>query len=522
MIDISIYASSISRDVFKRYDSDNRYNIKRYLSDISPLSLFGEKNIFSSQYDNIMKINAPNFSAFSKRNFILDINKTGFDYLFEEETDYFVLDLAVIRFCLYFAKEKNIYFTQSVPVSKIYNNAENILQIENPEVIKPTDISEENLEKCLKEMCDQILFHYSVDKIILLQVLPAKYAVYKNFLINMSEQNFKQDYISSYPEIISMAYDFCSKYLSGCWCIELDERAFISDVLHHYSYHPLHYINEIYKYYYDAILIITNQTINGEKKKSQLLQLKNEVENLIDTRLTTLNTDCTKIIFNLKSFNWAEKYDLSSRMYLEVFGQRYASINYLGIIQKQYGLNILKTPEELLNSNNLNEYITFISKNRDYVVLLSVRDTANRYWNKFTTKNLLGLKCDLSSEWRKSYVAICNIEDEKYLELEKPNGKRINYAYSFFSSSHALTSQNIENCIITKVELHRCVNCLLISKGRGGDVDYSNIFIDNIDYSLNMIGLNIVVYDKKQRGVIDSINVNLWNDSELKINRKRI
>ena len=49
--------------------------------------------------------------------------------------------------------------------------------------------------------------------------------------------------------------------------------------------------------------------------------------------------------------------------------------------------------------------------------------------------------------------------------------------------------------------------------------DKSEIFVININYSMNKIGLNIVVIDKETGEVVDSVNVNTYSDSGLKIYR---
>ena len=49
--------------------------------------------------------------------------------------------------------------------------------------------------------------------------------------------------------------------------------------------------------------------------------------------------------------------------------------------------------------------------------------------------------------------------------------------------------------------------------------DKSEIFVNNIDYSMNKIGLNIVVIDKETGEVVDSVNINTYSDAGLKINR---
>jgi len=47
----------------------------------------------------------------------------------------------------------------------------------------------------------------------------------------------------------------------------------------------------------------------------------------------------------------------------------------------------------------------------------------------------------------------------------------------------------------------------------------SSIKYNGEEQSKNRIGLNIVIYDKEKREIVDSVNVNTFKDSELKINR---
>lgn len=49
--------------------------------------------------------------------------------------------------------------------------------------------------------------------------------------------------------------------------------------------------------------------------------------------------------------------------------------------------------------------------------------------------------------------------------------------------------------------------------------DRSEIIVDNIDYSMNRIGINMVVVDKETGEVVDSININTYSDPGLKICR---
>lgn len=43
--------------------------------------------------------------------------------------------------------------------------------------------------------------------------------------------------------------------------------------------------------------------------------------------------------------------------------------------------------------------------------------------------------------------------------------------------------------------------------------------MDNIDYSMNLTGINIVVIDKETGSVVDTLNVNTYSDPGLRIYR---
>ena len=102
--------------------------------------------------------------------------------------------------------------------------------------------------------------------------------------------------------------------------------------------------------------------------------------------------------------------------------------------------------------------------------------------------NGLGLQESLLGSYRHSYIAVL---DSGKVVYEKIDNQRLEYAVELDGMSIEVMSA-------------------------GGDVgSYANIFINGIDYSQNKRGLNIVVYDKFMKKVLDSVCFDLYADYEI-------
>lgn len=171
---------------------------------------------------------------------------------------------------------------------------------------------------------------------------------------------------------------------------------------------------------------------------------------------------------------------------------------------------------------NLNDYIAEAVKLSHIVILISVCDSADRYWNKFECRNLLGLKMDLSKDRRLSYLAVIDVDNGICDELISDKWNGVNRHYSFIDVrdldhhtevygdeiEHKYGEMPLENyCWI--------YSCAMDKQ----KYTKSNIVINGIDYSVNRRGLNIVIYSKEEARVIDSINVDTFNDPKLTVNR---
>ena len=169
---------------------------------------------------------------------------------------------------------------------------------------------------------------------------------------------------------------------------------------------------------------------------------------------------------------------------------------------------------------NLNEYIEEAVKLPNLVIFISVCDSADRYWDRFENRHLLGLKEDLSAKWRMSYLAVIDKGNDVCSELlsDKWNGVESSYSFndSDRSAAHIYGNEVSEQYGEIPTENHCWLYSCAMDKCK---YTRSSIVINGIDYSLNKRGLNIVLYSKDKAVVIDSVNVDTFGDENLTVRR---
>lgn len=178
--------------------------------------------------------------------------------------------------------------------------------------------------------------------------------------------------------------------------------------------------------------------------------------------------------------------------------------------------NIVPENIRLREVNTLQEYFTIFKADSKYVIILSGRDESATYRGKFLEVSGLALRKDV--QWRNSYIAVI---DEGVVKIDEKSTKELNLNYEFVVGHPNYSVEYLDNQLkVCCVPLQYC-KIKIKSRGFSGvsGRDRSEIFVNNIDYSMNKIGLNIVVIDKDTGGVVDSVNVNTYSDAGLRINR---
>lgn len=144
------------------------------------------------------------------------------------------------------------------------------------------------------------------------------------------------------------------------------------------------------------------------------------------------------------------------------------------------------------NDENYKAVFDYLSRigNERYLAVMAINDDASFSMTKELQDvlNGLGLQESLLGSYRHSYIAVL---DSGKVVYEKIDNQRLEYAVELDGMSIEVMSA-------------------------GGDVgSYANIFINGIDYSQNKRGLNIVVYDKFMKKVLDSVCFDLYADYEI-------
>lgn len=146
--------------------------------------------------------------------------------------------------------------------------------------------------------------------------------------------------------------------------------------------------------------------------------------------------------------------------------------------------------EGILQTNNLKDFLSYVKKNDDYIILCAVKDEASNALNEDIINSMqsLGLEFDLSNHYRWSYLAIIDAGNVLY---ENMSDSKLDYQTEIAENVIEMQSAGYE-------------------KG-----NLASIKINDVEYALNKRGLNIVVYNKRDNTVIDSVCIDTYNDNSL-------
>lgn len=198
----------------------------------------------------------------------------------------------------------------------------------------------------------------------------------------------------------------------------------------------------------------------------------------------------------------------------EISAQIKAGKSWLDIVFSRN--NIVSRDSKLRKVSNLHDYFRLVKEDAKYVVVLSGRDECSSQHGKFL--NLSGLPLRRDVKWRNSYAAVI---DGETVRIDEKSTEELNLNYEFVIGHPNYSVEYLDDKL--KVCCTPLKYCKIRIKSRGFTEspgrDKSEIIVDNIDYSMNKIGTNIVVIDKETGEVVDSININTYSDPGLKIIR---
>ena len=138
---------------------------------------------------------------------------------------------------------------------------------------------------------------------------------------------------------------------------------------------------------------------------------------------------------------------------------------------------------------DLNEYFSKPKKFKNKIIVISVKDSASKYINKFVVKSNIKLKCEINT--RESYVAV--IDFSRDFVYEKHSNQKIMCSYKIKDKYIDIVSSG-----------YLCGNT-------------SSIKVGSNEYSFDKRGLNIAILNKNNFKLIDSFYVDSHSDEKLLI-----
>lgn len=489
---ITIFGSCVTDNTFyyAAVKKKNAFLIKNRFFQINPLAI-ADDNVISCLTD----IEPIAKWAYAVQSIKTQFNKNFSKRLKQQPSDYIVIDFLACEYDLLEIKleEGTTYLSLLWEMMRNYDMIDKILTENNiPHQVKKASQIDSNVQKnAIKQFADIILEYFSPDKIILIETQSATYGE-KNQIGTLEP-------IAGYIALNATkreALNEFMQYVPGCHIIHTPDLVY-GTYKHFLGLHHNHFEEFYYDYLYKSVDIITDNLDHLEELK--LLEKERKECSIKYTDL-----------FEKKLFDTFHNMFYGSPEY-----------NVINICKKDTFLESIRNYHNITdnyiafesNHTELNGYITdLIDSQRKVILFMSVSDSADRYWNKFTAKDLLNIKTDISNKFRQSYIAVIDIENNKTIEICNHTDKILQYNGSFYIPNTEIQDNtgNSYSYFVFKI----------ISQAYYQKYHCSRILINNVDYSINKRGLNIVVFDKSYKCVIDSFNVDMFGDSELRIIRQ--
>lgn len=384
-------------------------------------------------------------SPYSIRNLKLDLRKTALEYLLEEKADYLLIDPNDCRMEMALSHEKSGY-TISGAGGELYDKLKNC----SLKKVNASEIALEQYEKAAKKICSQIKSVYKMSEIILHVHRIVEDYTDGNKIGKINNEKYPARK-KSVQKVMNQMYDILRKELEGCHVIEFPDYV-LADSRHKFGLCGLHYHALYYEYGKAAIKIICENHIDEkmlleylrDKYSLKFRMLRDEIENTYHFSVMESRID------NL----------------IKAFNNEGGNLKYI--------FQNITDARVYFDAINLYKY--------DIGIFIAVRDTPGfiRATNNHKDINLLGFENYPDKLWftycgfmLKGVVVLDVVSDI----AEKPtiiNGVYCNH--SIHMESHSWRKSNL-----------------------------SKIMIDDVDYSSNGRGANIVIINVRTFEVIDSV-----------------
>lgn len=249
-VSFSIFGSCVSRDLLE-YDEARNVKLDLYFARQSIVSAVSAKVPITLEEINLK-------SNFQKRQIYYDFNKTAFQMIKENVSDFLFLDLVDERFSL--VNIGNSYVTRSSTLLESGVVPEDVSGVDKVEYVDEYGHNSYQVEGIdirvyLDRFCNKILESYKSERIILHVVRGAEYYCDVNGNIQKFEPNVL-GYFKRLNRMWSFMYDYLYKKMTDCIYIDISS-GYLADEKHVWGLSPIHFQKE----YYEKVLEEINKVI---------------------------------------------------------------------------------------------------------------------------------------------------------------------------------------------------------------------------------------------------------------------
>lgn len=368
-VKISTFGSCVIRDTLRIGDKNERFKLNGNVGFISPMSMFS--SITSDMKSIEAGIRESNVSEFAKRNIILDLKKSCFEYLQDYQSDYLLFDVADIRLQILQKGKERITLRGGQETEELAFLKKE-LKNQGFELSSVDIYSLEEIETCLNQFCKKISELYPPEKLIFVKSVPTN-----NILINGHKmQNIFLDemYRKSDAWLIRYACSYVERNLK-CNVIDMPEMQYVmADLNHTWGMQPFHYTRSVYEYLYAQLC---------------------------------------RIVFGAEFY--PEIYLCKEKIMKEY---------YRALVLQAKDKVLSDEVLDLVSTNNLIDYLAQIKKLDNCITIVNIKDTAGKQFDKKLQANLfkIGFTETLVNCFQVGYIAVIKNRVVIYEKINQEKG----------------------------------------------------------------------------------------------------
>ena len=276
-IHISIVGSCVPRDAFGIADETGKFVVDRFVQSINPISAMSESPLIKDW--NLRGGDEERFgfkSHFHMRNAFLDLNKKLFSYLGEVQSDWLLMDLSCLRNNLFRFPDGSFCTAPLISMCKCSTLFDEHYLDESHETFSSLTIDLKILYKSLDAYITKMLELYPQERIIFFE----SYATYWYL-----KRSRKSCYVYNIPlankfnKIFRIGFEYALRRMPHVHMIRFP-YAILADETHKWGRHPLHYVDEYYKYAYEAVKLVVRSD-GREQEMFGLMRLQRDCEDAL-------------------------------------------------------------------------------------------------------------------------------------------------------------------------------------------------------------------------------------------------